>query len=65
LETHKAVFKACHLDDLMNEVMAFSKTMNKGRNILKPIKEVGFKHILRVMDIDDPAYLESRKSLNS
>jgi enoyl-CoA hydratase/carnithine racemase len=62
LETHKAVFKACHLDDLMNEVTAFAKTMNKGRNILKPIKEVGFKHILRVMDVDDPAYLEGRKN---
>jgi Delta3-Delta2-enoyl-CoA isomerase len=62
LETHHAVFKACHLDDLMKEVMTFAKTMNKGRNILKPIKEVGFKSILRVMDIDDPDYLEARKN---
>lgn len=62
LEAHQAVFKACHLDDLMNEVMTFAKTMNKGRSILKTIKEVGFKHILRVMEIDDPVYFESRKA---
>jgi enoyl-CoA hydratase/carnithine racemase len=62
LEAQKAVFKACHLDDLMNEVMTFAKTMNKGRSILKTIKEVGFKHILRVMEIDDPVYFESRKA---
>jgi enoyl-CoA hydratase/carnithine racemase len=62
LEAHKAVFKACHLNDLMNEVMTFAKAMNKGRNILKPIKEVGFKSILRVMDVDDPAYLAARRS---
>jgi Delta3-Delta2-enoyl-CoA isomerase len=65
LEAHRAVFKACHLDDLMKEVLNFSKAMNKGRSILKPIKEVGFKNILRVMEVDDPAYLESRKSLST
>jgi len=65
LEANKAVFKACHLDDLMKEVLSFAKTLNKGRNILKPIKEVGFKHILRVMDIDDPAYLQARRSASS
>ena len=63
LESHNAIFKACHLDDLMKEVLTFAKTMNKGRSILKTIKEVGFKSILQVMDIDDPAYLETRKNL--
>ncbi len=62
LEAQKVVVKACHLDDLMNEVKAFAKTMNKGRSILKTIKEVGFKHILRVMEIDDPVYIEERKA---
>jgi enoyl-CoA hydratase/carnithine racemase len=65
LEAHRAVFKACHLDDLMKEVLTFAKAMNKGRSILKPIKEVGFKNILRVMDVDDPAYLEARKNLST
>jgi enoyl-CoA hydratase/carnithine racemase len=62
LEAQKAVYKACHLNDLMNEVMAFAKAMNKGRNILKPIKEVGFKSILRIMAVDDPAYLATRQN---
>ncbi|MEW6187461.1 MAG: enoyl-CoA hydratase/isomerase family protein [Thermodesulfobacteriota bacterium] len=62
LETHKAIYKACHLNDLMNEVMAFAKAMNKGRDILKPIKAVGFKSILRVMEVDDPAYLAARQN---
>ena len=61
LEAQKVVVKACHLNDLMNEVLAFAKTMNKGRDILKTMKEVGFKNILRVMDKDDPEYLEARR----
>jgi enoyl-CoA hydratase/carnithine racemase len=62
LETKGVVVKACHIDDLMTEVVNFAKTMNKGRSILKTMKEVGFKDILRVMEIDDPAYLEDRKN---
>ena len=59
LEAAHVVAKACHMDDLMNETMAFAKSMNKGRSIVKTMKEVTFKNILRVMENDDPVYLES------
>ena len=53
--------KPVRASDLMNEALAFAKTMNKSREILKTMKEVTFKNILRVMEIDDPAYLQSLK----
>lgn len=62
LEAHKVVVQACPVDDLMNRVMAFGKTLNKGREILKTMKAVGFKPILQIMDTDDPVYLESKKT---
>ena len=61
LEAHRVVLKACPINDLMNEALAFAKTMNKSREILKTMKEVTFKNILRVMETDDPAYLQSLK----
>ena len=61
LEAQRVVVKACPVGDLMNEALAFAKTMNKGREILKTMKEVTFKNILRVMEADDPAYLGSLK----
>ena len=61
LETHRVVLKACPVGDLLNEALAFAKNMNKGREILKTMKEVTFKNILRVMEVDDPAYLGALK----
>ena len=61
LEALRVVLKACPLGDLLNEALAFAKTMNKGREILKTMKEVTFKNILRVMEADDPAYLGALK----
>jgi len=61
LEAHQVVLKACPVGDLMNEALAFAKSMNKSREILKTMKEVAFKNILRVMETEDPAYLEALK----
>ncbi len=61
LEVQRVVVKACPLGDLLNEALAFAKSMNKGREILKTMKAVAFKNILRVMETDDPAYLQSLK----
>ena len=61
LEAQRVVVKACPINDLMNEALAFAKTMNKSREILKTMKAVTFKNILRVMEADDPAYLDSLK----
>ena len=61
LEAYQVVVKACPAGDLMNEALAFAKTQNKTREILKTMKTVTFQHILRIMDTDDPAYLGSLK----
>jgi len=61
LEAQRVVLKACPAGDLVNEALAFAKTMNKSREILKTMKAVTFKNILRVMETDDPAYLQSLK----
>jgi Delta3-Delta2-enoyl-CoA isomerase len=61
LEAHRVVRKACPADDLMNEALALAKTQNKPREILKTMKAVTFKNILRVMETEDSAYLDSLK----
>jgi enoyl-CoA hydratase/carnithine racemase len=61
LEALRVVLKSCPVGDLLNEALAFAKNMNKGREILKTMKEVTFKNILRVMETEDPAYLEALK----
>jgi Delta3-Delta2-enoyl-CoA isomerase len=61
LEAQRIVLKACPAGDLMNEALAFAKSQNKTREILKTMKEITFKNILRTMETDDPAYLGSLK----
>jgi Delta3-Delta2-enoyl-CoA isomerase len=61
LEAQRVVLKACPGDDLLNEALAFAKSQNKTREILKTMKGITFKNILRIMENDDPAYLGSLK----
>jgi Delta3-Delta2-enoyl-CoA isomerase len=61
LEAQRVIRKACPVGDLMNEALAFAKTQNKTREILKSMKEITFKNILRTMENDDPSYLDSLK----
>ena len=41
--------------------LGLCQNQNKSREILKTMKEVTFKNILRVMETEDPAYLEALK----
>jgi len=61
-QAHQIVLKACHGNDLMNEVMAFAKSQNKDRQILLTMKKVTYKDILRIMDEEDPVYLDTEKT---
>ncbi|NVM25789.1 MAG: enoyl-CoA hydratase/isomerase family protein [Desulfobacterales bacterium] len=47
---HHIVKKACHIDDLMNEVLAFAKTLNKDRELIRKMKMETHKEILAVID---------------
>ena len=61
LEAQRVVLKACPAGDLLNEALAFAKNQNKTREILKTMKGITFKNILRIMETDDPAYLDLLK----
>jgi enoyl-CoA hydratase/carnithine racemase len=60
-EEHHIVMKACHIDDLMDEALSFAKGLNKGRKIIRAMKEGMYKDIVRVMDEEDPPIIETGK----
>jgi len=60
-EEHHIVMKACHIDDLMSEALSFAKGLNKGRKIIRAMKEGMYKDIVRVMDEEDPLIIETGK----
>jgi len=60
-EEHHIVMKACHIDDLMDEALSFAKGLNKGRKIIRAMKEGMYKNIVRVMDEEDPPLIETGK----
>jgi len=49
-EEHHIIIKACHIDDLMNEVLAFAKALNKDRELIRKMKEETHKDIIAVID---------------
>jgi enoyl-CoA hydratase/carnithine racemase len=49
-EEHHIIMKACHLDDLMDEVLAFAKALNKDRDIIRKMKLETHKQTLAVID---------------
>lgn len=61
LEARQVVVRACPVNELMSEALAFAKSQNKTREILRTLKAVTFKNILRVMETEDPACLEALK----
>ncbi len=60
-EEHHIVMKACHINDLMDEVLSFAKGLNKGREIISAMKKGMYKDIIRVLDEEDPLIIESGK----
>jgi len=53
------VTKACHINDLMNETLAFAKSLNKRRAIILEMKKRMHGDILRALDVEDVPYIES------
>ena len=60
-EQHHIVTKGCHQDDLMNETLAFAKSLNKKRGIIQEMKVRLNKPIVHAIDVEDPPYIESGK----
>jgi enoyl-CoA hydratase/carnithine racemase len=47
---HHIVRKAAHIDDLMTEVLAFAKTLNKDRELIRKMKLETHKETLEIID---------------
>jgi len=60
-EEHHIITKACHINELMGEVLAFAKTLNKKRAVIKELKERLNKDIIHALDVEDLPYIESGK----
>ena len=59
LEECHMVTKACEgEEELMKEAIAYAKTFTKGRTIFKEHKWRLNRHIVEIMDKEDPAYIE-------
>ena len=58
-QEHHIITKACHLNALMDDVMEFAKTLNKGRSIVKEMKGRLNKEIVRIIEEEDISYIES------
>ena len=60
-EEHHIITKACHINELMDEILAFAKTLNKKRAVIKELKERLNKDIIHALDVEDVPYIESGK----
>jgi Delta3-Delta2-enoyl-CoA isomerase len=55
------VKKACHMDDLMAETLAFARGLGKKRAIIGELKKRLNKDITHAIDVEDIPYIESGK----
>lgn len=53
------VRKACHIDTLFDETMAFAKETQKKRPIVAEMKQRFYKDVLHAIDVEDVPYIES------
>ena len=60
-EHHHIITKACHIRNLMDEVLAFAKGLKKERGIIAEMKGRLNRGILHAIDVDDVPYIESGK----
>jgi enoyl-CoA hydratase/carnithine racemase len=60
-ETHHIVTKACPIDTLMEETLAFAKGLTKKRGIIGEMKRRMYRDIVQVMDAQDAPIIESAK----
>jgi len=58
-QEHHIVTKACQLNALMHDVMAFAKSLDKNRLIVKELKSRMNKDIVHIIETEDIPYIES------
>jgi len=60
-EKHHIVTKACHIDSLMSEILAYAKPLDKKREIVREIKVRMYRDIVHALDVEDIPHIESGK----
>lgn len=58
-EVHHIILKACHQGQLMGEVMAFARGLNKQRAVVAELKGRLNRPILHALDVEDAPYIAS------
>lgn len=58
-EQHHIITRACHLDHLMAETLAFAKGQTKKRGIIREIKAREYRHVIDILEHEDPPHIES------
>jgi enoyl-CoA hydratase/carnithine racemase len=58
-ERHHIVRKACELEHLMPEAMAFAAGLAKHRNVVGEMKQRLYRDIIHAIDVEDVPYIES------
>ena len=62
-ESHHIITKACHNDNLMDETLAFAKSLNKQRGIISEMKSRMYQDIVQALDTHDGPFIESGRYL--
>jgi len=58
-EKHNIIVKACPVESLLDEVIAFAKTQNKRRIVVQELKKVLYKSVVYALDVEDPPIIDS------
>ncbi len=57
-EAHHIITKACPLEDLVGEAIAFAKGVNKRREVILELKKEMNKQVIYALDVEDPQAME-------
>jgi enoyl-CoA hydratase/carnithine racemase len=60
-DAHHIILKACHQSELMPEVMAFARGLDKRRAVVAELKRRLNRPILHAIEVEDVPYIESGK----
>ena len=58
-QEHHIIKKACPIEDLMHQTLAFAKTVNKKRSVVAEMKARLNQQIVHAIEVEDVPYIES------
>ena len=60
-EKHHIITRACPMEKLLEDTLAFAGNVNKTRGIIREMKTRANREILQVLEVEDPAYINTEK----